>query len=283
MNHRGTELPWQRIDVAGERVLVLLDPDNRSGTTLADLIAPSTSVSGEDPQTVVRAMKSEHTEQGQRALAEDPAALWWCEASTVHGEPLGTTVGGVLALVDALIRWRVLDITDRREAIPVATDDGIRDVLLGRAGYAVDLGRWRLTHDARDLTTVQIGSAQTRVQLDDSPEAFTHVHTACHAGAPEASAMLSATTSLAEVRVERGIAHGRVNNIGCEHSTFGGNALAAAATALVLRHRSTRDAPHHWSVQQQDSSVGVRMFATEEGEHVSVSAAAELIAPVNQP
>jgi diaminopimelate epimerase len=51
----------------------------------------------------------------------------------------------------------------------------------------------------------------------------------------------------------------------------------AMAAALATRHWAGEGAPHHWKVGVPGGSLGVRMFPTEEGEHVSLSGPATLV------
>ena len=51
----------------------------------------------------------------------------------------------------------------------------------------------------------------------------------------------------------------------------------AAAAALAVRHWAGTTAPHQWRVELAGGIVGVRMFPTEDGEHVGLSGPAELV------
>jgi diaminopimelate epimerase len=51
----------------------------------------------------------------------------------------------------------------------------------------------------------------------------------------------------------------------------------AMAAALATRHWAGEGAPHHWRVEVPGGTLGVRMFPTEEGEHVSLSGPATLV------
>ncbi|MDP4899485.1 MAG: diaminopimelate epimerase, partial [Pontimonas sp.] len=51
----------------------------------------------------------------------------------------------------------------------------------------------------------------------------------------------------------------------------------AIAAALATRHWAGEGAPNQWRVGVPGGSLAVRMFATEEGEHVSLSGPAELV------
>jgi diaminopimelate epimerase len=49
------------------------------------------------------------------------------------------------------------------------------------------------------------------------------------------------------------------------------------AAALATRHWAGAGAPNQWQVTVPGGVLGVRMFATEDGEHVGLSGAAELV------
>jgi diaminopimelate epimerase len=49
------------------------------------------------------------------------------------------------------------------------------------------------------------------------------------------------------------------------------------AAALATRHWAGAGAPNIWQVRVPGGVLGVRMFATEDGEHVGLSGAAELV------
>jgi diaminopimelate epimerase len=51
----------------------------------------------------------------------------------------------------------------------------------------------------------------------------------------------------------------------------------AVAAALATRYWAGAGAPNQWTVEVPGGTVGVRMFATEDGEHVSLSGPAELV------
>jgi diaminopimelate epimerase len=51
----------------------------------------------------------------------------------------------------------------------------------------------------------------------------------------------------------------------------------AAAAALATRHWAGAGAPNQWRVEVPGGTLGVRMFPTEDGEHVALSGPAELV------
>jgi diaminopimelate epimerase len=51
----------------------------------------------------------------------------------------------------------------------------------------------------------------------------------------------------------------------------------AVAAALAIRYWAGAGAPNQWRVEVAGGTLGVRMFAAEDGEHVSLSGPAELV------
>ena len=57
----------------------------------------------------------------------------------------------------------------------------------------------------------------------------------------------------------------------------GGVPVADAAAALAVRHWAGASAPNEWRVEVPGGTLGVRMFAAEDGEHVALSGPAALV------
>jgi diaminopimelate epimerase len=66
----------------------------------------------------------------------------------------------------------------------------------------------------------------------------------------------------------------RVHERGSGETLSCGTGVAAAA--LATRHFVGSGAPHQWRVDVPGGTLQVRMFATEDGEHVALSGPAEL-------
>jgi diaminopimelate epimerase len=81
----------------------------------------------------------------------------------------------------------------------------------------------------------------------------------------------------AEPLVKDGVGHIRMR----VHERGSGETLScgtgAVAAALATRHWAGKGAPNQWRVDVPGGTVGVRMFPTEDGEHVSLSGPAELV------
>jgi diaminopimelate epimerase len=67
----------------------------------------------------------------------------------------------------------------------------------------------------------------------------------------------------------------RVHERGSGETLSCGTGIVAAA--LATRHWAGAGAPNQWTVRVPGGTLGVRMFATEDGEQVGLSGAAELV------
>lgn len=279
-----TTRPWMRIEASGEPYIVVIDPDGTQPIGSEELTGLLTLGSdAEAPQStpvaaVVRAVRSQSTPEGAKQLREEPEAHWFCDAVTRTGEPITTSGNAVRVLVEALIFAGLHTVRDRRESISVATPDGVRDVLPGRAGYAADMGRWRIVgQPTPTIFLIQVGRVVTGVKLiktlttTRSLDTFVATETF-----PEVNGWVLASPKALEI--QQGIASTQITAFASDGSIRASSSHGAIAAALVLRHVSAPDTPHHWSIRTSGGSLGVRIFPTEEGEHVSVSGPVKIIA-----
>jgi diaminopimelate epimerase len=130
------------------------------------------------------------------------------------------------------------------DRVAIGTRDGVKDVQVGANGvFRVDLGRWRLKD----------GTAETKMALDSlSVEPF-------------------------EPLVDDGIGRLSLRMTNTATNKRLSWATAAVAATLATRHRVGLGAPNNWRVDMPDGSLGVQMFPTEDGEHVSLSGPVEIL------
>jgi diaminopimelate epimerase len=171
--------------------------------------------------------------------------------------------------------------------LAVGTRAGVKDLTQGSNGFAVDLGRWKLTTEftveakgievARPGQGIEIGNPHVVVALSSDSELreLKLFEAPVVEPKPENGANVEFVVP-SEPMIQNGVGYFsfRVHERGVGETLSCGTGIAAAA--LATRYWAGASAPNHWQVQALGGLVAVRMFATEDGEHVSISGPAEL-------
>ena len=227
----------------GNAFVIFSDPAGAIDLTVAEYASQTDRHAGGGAHSVIRAVRSAQIAEGRLLLETDPDAEWFMD----HRNPDGSNAelcGNALRVFVAFLMAEDLVDLHHGDRIAIGTRDGVKDVQVGSNGvFRVDLGRWRLKDDP----------ANVKMVLDSfSVEPF-------------------------EPLVDDGI--GRLSVLMNDHVTPASHswATAAVAAALATRHRVGLGAPNNWRVDMPDGSLGVQMFPTEDGEHVSLSGPAELL------
>ena len=228
----------------GNDFVLFSDPAGETDLTDAECALLTDAEAGECADGVIRAVRSERTPEARSLLEADSDAEWFMDHRNPDGSTAAVCGNALRVFVAFLMTEGLVDLT-HGDRIAVATRDGVKDVQVGSGSvFRVDLGRWRLKED----------SARVKLVLDSiSVEPF-------------------------EPLVDDGI--GRLylrmndNVTPAPHSW----ATAAVAAALDTRRRARQGAPNNWRVDMPDGSLGVQMFPTEDGEHVSLSGPVEILA-----
>ncbi|WP_368496661.1 diaminopimelate epimerase [Herbiconiux sp. A18JL235] len=237
---------------------------------------------------VLRAVRSENIPEGAAALAEDPAAEWFMDYRNADGSIAEMCGNGIRVFARYLLDNGLAELA-AGETLVIGTRAGVRDVQRSKLGFQVDLGRWRLDGGeplvrAKNLQVprpglgINVGNPHVVVALADDDELaeadltfIPHVEPEPEDGANVEFVVPS------EPLVRDGVGHIRMR----VHERGSGETLScgtgAAAAALATRHWAGAGAPDHWSVAVPGGVVGVRMFPTEDGEHVALSGPAELV------
>jgi diaminopimelate epimerase len=163
----------------------------------------------------------------------------------------------------------------------------VKDLTQGSNGFAVDLGRWKLTSEfAVEANGIEVTRPGQGIEIGNP-----HVVVALSSDAElrnlklfEAPVVEPAPVNGANVEfvvpndpmIKDGVGYFsfRVHERGVGETLSCGTGIAAAA--LATRYWAGASAPNQWQVQALGGVVAVRMFATEDGEHVSISGPAEL-------
>lgn len=236
---------------------------------------------------VIRAVRSRAIPEGAELLAVEPEAEWFMDYRNADGTVAEMCGNGIRVFTHYLIAEGLVA-PERSDTLPLGTRAGVRDVLVGAAGYTVDLGRWRLGRErlvaaagldvARPGLGIEVGNPHVVTVLADDAE-LDGLDLATEPSfdpVPEAGANAEFVVP-AEPFLKNGVAHirMRVHERGVGETQSCGT--GAAAAALAFRHWGGEQMPNSWSVTVPGGRLAVRMFATEEGEHVSLSGPAELV------
>jgi diaminopimelate epimerase len=237
---------------------------------------------------VIRAVKSSRLPDGAKVLAEDNAAEWFMDYSNADGSVAEMCGNGIRVFAKFLIDHGLVDLADGN-TLAVGTRGGVRDVQRNRSGFQADMGRWRLdgtepTVRARNLAVarpglgINVGNPHVVVALasDEELDSADLSYIPIVDPEPAEGANVEFVVPL-EPLVKDGVGRIRMR----VHERGSGETLScgtgAVAAALATRHWAGPGAPNQWQVRVPGGTVGVRMFPTEDGEHVSLSGPAELV------
>ena len=238
---------------------------------------------------VIRAAHTASSPEVAGLLETEPAATWFMDYRNADGSTAEMCGNGVRVFVEYLVA-RGLVTLEPGSTLPIATRAGIVDVTCSHPGYyQVDMGRWSFSGDdplvkARGLDVARPSLAITvpnphvvvalasitelealdlgvRPALDPEPAQGANIEFVV-----PSDPLVEDGVGVISMRVfERGVGETRSCGTG------------AMAAALATRHWAGDGAPNHWRVHVPGGTLGVRMFPTEEGEHVSLSGPAELV------
>ncbi|RKR74483.1 diaminopimelate epimerase [Frondihabitans australicus] len=282
----------------GNDFVLFSDPDALVDLTPERIRALADRRFGVGGDGVIRAARSANLPEGQTILAEDPAAEWFMDYHNADGSVAEMCGNGIRVFTKFLLE-QGLTTLEPGETLAIGTRAGVRDVQLNRGGYQVDLGRWRL--EAPDFDgTVGDGSGPevTATALPVSRPGLS-----LSVGNPHVVVALASADELAAIDLgsapvldpapvdganvefvvpEEPLVADGVGRIRMRvHERGSGETLScgtgAAAAALATRYWAGQGAPDQWRVDVPGGTVHVRMFATEDGEHVSLSGPAELV------
>jgi diaminopimelate epimerase len=270
----------------GNDFVLFADPDGEIDLTPAQLIAISDRRFGVGGDGVLRAVRSKNIPEGAAALAEDDGAEWFMDYHNSDGSVSEMCGNGIRVFARFLVD-NGLATLGQGETLSVGTRGGVRDLQRNASGFQVDLGRWRLDGSeplvrARDLHVqrpglgVNVGNPHVVVALASDEELDALDLTVIPQLEPEAPEGANVEFVVAGV-VKDGVGQIRMR----VHERGSGETLScgtgAAAAALATRHWAGAGAPNQWRVEVPGGVLGVRMFPTEDGEHVALSGPAELV------
>jgi len=272
----------------GNDFVLFADPDGEIDLSPAQMAVIADRHFGVGADGILRAVRSKSLADGAAALAEDPAAEWFMDYHNSDGSVSEMCGNGIRVFTRYLIDNGLAQL-EPGETLPIGTRSGVRDVQRNLTGFQVDLGRWRLDGGeplvrARDLAVqrpglgINVGNPHVVVALASDEELDSADLTYIPQLDPEPADGANVEFVVpADPLVKDGVGYIRMR----VHERGSGETLScgtgAAAAALATRHWAGAGAPNQWRVTVPGGVVGVRMFPTEDGEHVSLSGPAELV------
>lgn len=234
---------------------------------------------------LIRVVHSEHLPEGRALLKQEPAAVWFMDYWNADGSVAEMCGNGVRVFAEHLLQHGLADIP-KGSTLPVATRAGIKDIAVSHVGYLVDMGRWRPDPVEYRVRTwngstvfaghgidvgnphvvVEVGSLDELAQLDLTRPPILDPKPV-HGANVEFFVRLEAHEGVQHVRMrvhERGVGE----TMSCGTGTL--------ATALAARESGDHSI-QHWRVDVPGGTIAVRMFPTEEGEHVSLAGPAVIV------
>lgn len=272
----------------GNDFVLYADPDGELDLTHEQVAAICDRHFGVGADGILRAVLSRNLPEGQAALAEDPDAEWFMDYRNADGS-VAEMCGNGIRVFGRFLTDNSLANLEPGQTLPVGTRGGVRDLQRNATGFQVDLGRWRLDGGeplvrAKELAVarpglgINVGNPHIVVALASIEELESADLTYVPVVEPEQpnGANIEFVVA-ADPLVKDGIGHIRMR----VHERGSGETLScgtgAVAAALATRHWAGAGAPQQWKVDVAGGTVGVRMFPTEDGEHVSLSGPAELV------
>lgn len=230
--------------------------------------------------------KTQQNAEVASLLGEEPDAIWFMDYRNADGSKAEMCGNGIRVFARYLLEHGLAEIPDGG-TLPIATRAGIKDVTRAATGFAVDLGSFKIGGDQtlvralglevpRPGLEINLGNPHVVVALASERELATLLleRQPILDPKPDAGANIEFVVP-SDPLVEEGLASiaMRVYERGVGETLSCGT--GAAAAALAVRHWAG-GVQNHWRVMVPGGDLGVRVFATEEGEHVGLSGPAEL-------
>ena len=236
----------------------------------------------------IRVIRSNSLPAGQALLADAPEAEWFMDYHNADGSVAEMCGNGTRVFARFLTEKGLVELSDG-QTLSIGTRAGVKDLQRNMAGFAVDMGRWNLGKDdvlvhaanlevARPGQSINVGNPHLVVALADAAELKAlALHDAPKLEPAPADGANVEFVVPEEPMVKNGVGYFsmRVFERGVGETLSCGTGIVAAA--LATRHWAGQSAPNTWQVTVPGGTLGVRMFATEDGEHVGLSGAAELV------
>lgn len=283
-----TTLHFTKGHGTGNDFVLFSDPEGEIDLTPRQVAAIADRHFGVGGDGVIRAVRSNRLADGAAALAEDDSAEWFMDYHNADGSPSEMCGNGIRVYAKYLVE-NGLATLGTGETLAIGTRGGVRDVQQNLSGFQVDMGRWSLDGGeplvraknlkvARPGLGINVGNPHVVVALSSETELESADLSYIPVLEPEPAGGANVEFVVPmDPMVKDGIGYVRMR----VHERGSGETLScgtgAVAAALATRYWAGEGAPNQWRVELPGGTLGVRMWAAEDGEHVSLSGPAELV------
>ena len=283
-----TTLHFTKGQGTGNDFVLFSDPDGQVNLTPTQIAEICDRHFGIGADGSLRSVRSKPLPEGAEAQAEDDGAEWFMDYYNADGSPAEMCGNGIRVYVRYLIASGLVELADG-DTLAIGTRSGVRDVQRNLTGFQVDLGRWALDGGEPLVRAKELPVARPGLGIDmGNPHVVVAVADESELEAADLSYIPHIEPEPVDgANVEFVVPHEPlvVDGVGRirmrVHERGSGETLScgtgAAAAALAVRYWAGQGAPNQWRVDVPGGTVGVRMFATEDGEHVALSGPAELV------
>lgn len=237
---------------------------------------------------LIRVVRSKNLEAGKKLSAEHPEAQWFMDYYNSDGSTAEMCGNGARVFARFLLEYRLASLKPG-ETLSIGTRAGVKDIQLSTNGFAIDMGRWKLGSDSLEVSanrldvsrpglSINVGNPHVVVALASQEE----LDQLDLGEAPRVTPLQSEGANIEFVVPGDPLLKDGVGQISMRvHERGVGETLSCGtgivASALAVRNWAGEGAPNFWQVKVPGGVLGVRMFATEDGEHVGLSGPAELV------
>jgi diaminopimelate epimerase len=277
----------------GNDFVLFRDPEGEIDLTEGEYAFLADRHFGVGGDGVIRAVRSASIDEGRDLVASDPDAEWFMDYRNGDGSTAEMCGNGIRVFVAYLMAEGLVDLS-QGDRIAIGTRDGVKDVQVASNGsFRVDLGRWKLgdgvvapasaeisligVSGSHESICISVGNPHVVTFVDDETLDGINLAQTPSITKPFATDVNLEFVTPLDPLVDDGIGRirMRVHERGVGWTLSCGT--GAAAAALATRHREGPGAPSNWRVDVPGGSLGVQIFPTEDGEHVSLSGPAELV------
>ena len=273
----------------GNDFVIILDSSNELRLSERDYRWLADRNLGVGADGVIRVVRTDSHDETRAYLDAEPNAEWFMDYLNRDGSKAEICGNGVRVFAEFLVSEGLVDIP-AGTALPIVTRGGIVDVTRSAAGfYQIDLGSWSLMGIEPKVATrgsqrprVGLGVALANQHVVVIVEDHDELSSLDLGTMPELMPPIEGGANIEFVHLAQPLLEDGVGQISMRVYERGvGETLScgsgAVAAALAARYSLGDEAPNHWKIRVPGGHLAVRMFPTEDREHVSLSGPAKLV------